>query len=94
MSLFDGSPNILEVYWTKNRERIDSQKSGGRLSEPSFEDPSLTIKDVCHKDVGKYQLRAVNAVGENISEIIDLGILLKMFGFFFFNFFYLPRITS
>lgn len=74
MTLSDGSPNILEVFWTKNGERIDSQMSGGRLSNVSIEDPSLTIKDVCPKDVGKYQLTAVNAVGKNISEIIDLGI--------------------
>lgn len=74
MSLSDGSPNILEVFWTKNGERINSQKRGGRLPNVSIEDPSLTIKDVCHKDIGKYQLTAVNAVGENISEIIDLGI--------------------
>lgn len=74
MSLSDCSPNILEVFWTKNGERIDSHNSGGRISNVSIEDHSLTIKDVSRKDAGKYQLTAVNAVGKNISEIIDLGI--------------------
>uniref|UniRef100_K1PUA3 Uncharacterized protein n=1 Tax=Magallana gigas TaxID=29159 RepID=K1PUA3_MAGGI len=45
--VYDGSPDILEVFWTKNGEKIDTQGSGGRLSTVTVDDPSLTIRDPC-----------------------------------------------
>lgn len=74
--VYDGSPDILEVFWTKNGEKIDTQGSGGRLSTVTVDDPSLTIRDVSHIDAGEYQLIARNAVGTTSSDIIAIGILL------------------
>lgn len=73
--VYDGSPDILEVFWTKNEEKIDTQGSGGRLSTVTVDDPSLTIRDVSHIDAGEYKLIARNAVGTTSSDIIVLGIL-------------------
>lgn len=70
--VYDGSPDILEVFWTKNEEKIDTQ---GRLSTVTVDDPSLTIRDVSHIDAGEYKLIARNAVGTTSSDIIVLGIL-------------------
>lgn len=74
--VYDGSPDILEVFWTKNGEKIDTQGSGGRLSTVTVDDPSLTIRDVSHIDAGKYKLIARNAVGTTSSDIITIGILI------------------
>lgn len=71
--LYDDSPEVSEVFWTKNGIRIDTQKSGGRLSEVTINDPSLTIKNVCRDDTGNYQLTATNAVGSTISDSIILA---------------------
>lgn len=74
--VYDGSPDILEVLWTKNGEKIDTQGSGGRLSTVTVDDPSLTIRDVSHIDAGEYKLIARNAVGTTSSDIITIGILI------------------
>lgn len=74
--VYDGSPDILEVFWTKNGEKIDPQGSGGRLSAVTVDDPSLTIRDVGHIDAGEYKLIARNAVGTTSSDIIAIGILI------------------
>lgn len=74
VSLYDDSPDIQAVFWTKNGEKIDTQGNGGRLSKVTINDPSLTINEVCHHDAGRYKLTAVNAVGSNCDEI-DLGII-------------------
>lgn len=76
MSLYDGSPDIQEVFWTKNGEKIDTQGSGGRLSEVTIDDPSLTIRHVSNEDAGDYQFTAVNAVGSTTSDVIVLGICI------------------
>lgn len=73
--VYDGSPDITEVFWTKNGEKIYTQGSGGRLSTVTVDDPSLTIRDVSHIDAGEYQLIARNAVGTTSSDIITIGIL-------------------
>lgn len=73
--VYDGSPDITEVFWTKNGEKIDTQGSGKRLSTVTVDDPSLTIRDVSHIDAGEYKLTARNAVGTTSSDIIVLGIL-------------------
>lgn len=76
MSLYDDSPDILEVFWTKNGEKIDSRGSGGRLSEVTIDNPSIIIRDVNVVDAGNYQLTAVNAVGSTTSDVIVLGIYI------------------
>lgn len=77
VSLYDDSPDILEVFWTKNGERIDTRGSGGRLSEVTIDNPSLIIRDVTAEDAGNYQLTAVNAVGSTTSDVIVLGIYIS-----------------
>lgn len=76
MSLYDDSPDILEVFWTKNGDKIDSRGSGGRLSEVTIDNPSIIIRDVNVVDAGNYQLTAVNAVGSTTSDVIVLGIYI------------------
>lgn len=72
--VYDGSPDISEVFWTKNGEKIDTQESGRRLSTVTIDDPSLIIRDVSHIDAGEYKLTARNAVGTASSDIITIGI--------------------
>lgn len=79
VSLYDDSPDILEVFWTKNGEKIDSRGSGGRLSEVTIDNPSLIIRDVNVDDAGNYQLTAVNAVGSTTSNVITLGIYINIY---------------
>lgn len=79
VSLYDDSPDILEVFWTKNGEKIDTRGSGGRLLGVTISRPSLIIKNVNVDDAGNYQLTAVNAVGSTTSDVIVLGICINMF---------------
>lgn len=79
VSLYDDSPDILEVFWTKNGEKIDTRGSGGRLSEMTIGNPSLIIRDVNVDDAGNYQLTAVNAVGSTTSDVIALGIYINIY---------------
>lgn len=76
MFLYDHSPDILEVFWTKNEQKIDNDANDGRFSDVSIDDPSLTIRDVKYDDAGEYRLNATNAVGTTRSEVIFLGILI------------------
>lgn len=73
VSLYDGSPDILEVFWTKNGKKINPQKTCGKLSGATINDPSLIIREVCRDDAGCYQLTAMNAVGSTRSDKIILG---------------------
>lgn len=79
--LYDGSPGILEVFWTKNSMRIDTQRSGGKYLEVKIENPSLIIRNVNSYDAGHYQLTATNAVGSTSSAIIVLGIVCLLLFF-------------
>nr|XP_034321578.1 uncharacterized protein LOC105323062 [Crassostrea gigas] len=74
VSLYDDSPDILEVFWTKNGEKIDTRGSGGRLLGVTISRPSLIIKNVNVDDAGNYQLTAVNAVGSTTSDVIALDV--------------------
>lgn len=76
MSLYDDSPDIQEVFWTKNGEKIDTRGSGGRLSEVTIDNPSLIIRDVNVDDAGIYQFTALNVVGSTTSDVIILGIYI------------------
>lgn len=84
----DDSPDIKNIFWSKNGEKLDIQGSGGRLSGVTIDDPSLTIGNVSQEDAGKYQLTAINAVGPNDSAVISIGMLKGFFFKIFFTLFY------
>lgn len=71
--LYDESPAVNDVYWTKNGIKLDVSKSNGKYSGVNINDPSLIINNVNYNDAGDYQLTAVNEVGETRSEVIVLG---------------------
>lgn len=72
--LYDKSPPLQEVYWTKNEHRLDVHGSGGKYSgRVSPDDRSLTINNVNKHDAGNYQLTAINSVGPTYSDVIVLG---------------------
>lgn len=71
--LYDKSPALQDVYWTKNEQKLDIQGSGGKYSGMSTDDPSLTINNVNKHDAGNYQLTAINSVGPTKSDDIVLG---------------------
>lgn len=71
--LYDESPAVNDVYWTKNGIKLHVSKSDGKYSGVDINDPSLIINSVNHNDAGDYQLIAVNEVGETKSEVIVLG---------------------
>lgn len=81
---FDDSPGILDTFWTKYDEKINTQESGEKLSEISNDYPSLTITNVGPDDAGEYHLTAINAVGSSTSEAIVLGILISYLKKIFF----------
>lgn len=72
--MYGNLPAIQKAFWTKNGEILETQGSGGRYSEASVDNPSLTIFDVNEYDAGCYQLTATNAVGSTTSEYIILGV--------------------
>lgn len=71
--LYDESPAVKDLYWTKNGIKLAVTKSDEKYSGVDINDPSLIINSVNHNDAGDYQLTAVNAVGETRSEVIKLG---------------------
>lgn len=72
--VYDKSPEVHEVFWTKNREVLDIPGRRGKYTLKSIQEPSLTIHNVNYIDAGSYKLTAVNAVGATDSEVIELGI--------------------
>lgn len=76
---FDDSPGILETFWTKDGEKINTKESGGKLLDISNDYSSLIITNVSPDDAGDYQLTAINAVGPSTSDVIVLGILISYF---------------
>lgn len=42
----DNSPDVLETFWTKNDERINTKGSGGKLLEMSIGYPTLIVRNV------------------------------------------------
>lgn len=77
--LSENSPDIQNVFWSKNGEQIDIKGSGGKLAGTSTDDPSLTIRNVNQEDIGKYLLTAENAIGKNNSDVISIGMLKVVF---------------
>lgn len=72
--LYESAPAVQKVFWTKDEKKLDTRGSGGRYSEVSVENPSLTIFDINECDTGSYQLTAANVVGSTKSDVIHLGI--------------------
>lgn len=71
--LYEDSPAINNVDWTKNGIKLDITKSAGKYLGADINDPSLTINNVNFNDAGDYQLIAANDVGKTESEVIVLG---------------------
>lgn len=71
--LYDESPALTDVYWTRGGIKLDIATQGGKYLGVNLTDPSLTINNVNYNDAGNYQLVAINAVGETRSEVIILG---------------------
>lgn len=71
--LYDESPPLNYVYWTKGVKHIIIATNDEKYSEADINDPSLTIYNVNNDDAGEYQLIAVNPVGETWSTVILLG---------------------
>lgn len=71
--LYDESPPVIDVYWTKNSKKLDTSNRDGKYSEKNNDGKSLIIKNVTESDAGRYQLTAANAVGDTKSEVIKLG---------------------
>lgn len=72
--LYGSLPDVKNVFWTKNGQELDTNGSGGRYSEVTVDNPSLTIFDVNQYDAGSYQLTATNALGSTTSDTVILGI--------------------
>lgn len=75
--LYDDSPALTDVYWTKGDIKLDTAKSVGKYVGVNITDPSLTINNVNYNDAGDYQLIALNAVGETRSNVIVLGNIIR-----------------
>lgn len=72
--LYGSLPAVKNVFWTKNGQKLDTNGSGGKYSEVTVDNPSLTIFNVNKFDDGSYQLTATNALGSTRSDLINLGI--------------------
>lgn len=75
--LYDDSPALTDVYWTKDDIKLITATSVGKYVGVNITDPSLTINNVNHNDAGDYQLIALNAVGETRSKVIVLGNIIR-----------------
>lgn len=79
--IYDDSPGILKIFWTRNDERVKYEESDGKLFKVYIDSPTLTIKNVSPDDAGEYQLTATNAVGSSSSDVIVLGICIILSNF-------------
>lgn len=61
------------VFWSRDREKIENSKSEVEYSEVTVKDPSLTIFNVNKHAAGIYQVTASNAEGSTQSDVIVLG---------------------
>lgn len=71
--LYDESPPLDYVCWTKNGKQIFIATNNEKYARDDKNDLSLTINNVNYNDAGDYQLIAVNPVGETWSKVILLG---------------------
>lgn len=71
--LYQDSPALTDVFWTKDRVKLDIATHNGKYAVLDTTNPSLTINNVNYNDAGDYQLTAVNAVGKTRSVVIVLG---------------------
>ncbi|XP_056000008.1 uncharacterized protein LOC130048042 [Ostrea edulis] len=74
MALPINSPEVSDVFWTKDDIKIDILGREGKYSGGSIVDPSLTIKTVNSNDKGRYQCCVSNLMGKMRSEKIHLGL--------------------
>lgn len=65
--VYEDSPDIIDVFWTKNEEKVESEERT-RINKPT-----LTLKKISSEDAGQYQLTATNAIGSTTSNVIVLG---------------------
>lgn len=67
----------MDVFWSKNGQKLDTKGNGGRYTEVTVDNPSLTIFNVNENDAGYYQLTAANAAGSTSSDFLFLGIAVQ-----------------
>uniref|UniRef100_K1QMU3 Uncharacterized protein n=1 Tax=Magallana gigas TaxID=29159 RepID=K1QMU3_MAGGI len=72
--VYENAPVVQNVFWTKNGEKLDIQGSGGRYTEVTVDNPSLTIFKVKEHDAGSYQLTATNDAGSTTSDFLILDV--------------------
>lgn len=75
--LYDESPTLTDVYWTKDGIKLNIGGSGGKFLGVDVNNQSLIINNVNYNDAGDYKLIAINAVGETRSKGIVLGNILR-----------------
>ncbi|XP_062592258.1 titin-like [Saccostrea cucullata] len=75
VSLSEGSPEVTNVVWTKDKKDIEISSSGGKFGEENTEEFSLLIHKVNANDAGEYQCRVSNSVGCMYGNPIYLGKL-------------------
>lgn len=75
--LYDESPTLTDVYWTKDDIKLNIGGSGGKYLKVDVNNQSLIINNVSYNDAGDYKLIAINAVGETMSKGIVLGNILR-----------------
>lgn len=77
--LYDGSPALNEVYWTKEADGDDDIRISKIDTKcmVNTQDLSLTITDVDIYDAGNYRLNVANPVGKTKSGVIALGDNIK-----------------
>lgn len=75
--VYGNRPAVQNVFWTKNGRELNTKGSGGKFTEVTVDNPSLTIFEVNEYDAGSYQLTATNAVGSTSSEFLILGIAVE-----------------
>lgn len=75
--LYDESPTLTDVYWTRDGIKLNIGRSGGKYLKVDVNNQSLIINNVSYNDAGDYKLIAINAVGETRSKGIVLGNILR-----------------
>lgn len=75
--LYDESPTLTDVYWTKDGIKLNIGGRGEKYLGGDVNNQSLIINNVNYNDDGDYKLIAINAVGETRSKGIVLGNILR-----------------
>lgn len=75
--LYDESPTLTDVYWTKDGIKLNIGGRGEKYLGGDVNNQSLIINNVNYNDDGDYKLIAINPVGETRSNGIVLGNILR-----------------